>query len=49
MLPGNFPILTMGWGKEIKKLKPLPQDKWNAPVNMGAPINSPFDDLFFVE
>ncbi|PCJ28558.1 MAG: hypothetical protein COA97_01035 [Flavobacteriales bacterium] len=25
------------------------KNKWNAPVNMGAPINSPFDDLFFVE
>jgi WD40-like Beta Propeller Repeat len=25
------------------------KDKWDAPVNMGAPINSPFDDLFFVE
>ena len=38
---GGYDIYKSTWNER--------KDKWNAPVNMGAPINSPFDDLFFVE
>jgi tetratricopeptide (TPR) repeat protein len=38
---GGYDIYKSIWNER--------KDKWNAPVNMGAPINSPFDDLFFVE
>ena len=38
---GGYDIYKSSWNDR--------KDKWNAPVNMGAPINSPFDDLFFVE
>ena len=38
---GGYDICKATWNNR--------KDKWNAPVNMGAPINSPFDDLFFVE
>ena len=38
---GGFDIFKATWNEK--------KDKWNAPVNLGAPINSPFDDLFFVE
>jgi ribosomal protein L24E len=38
---GGYDICKATWNSR--------KDKWNAPVNMGAPINSPFDDLFFVE
>ncbi len=38
---GGYDIYKSTWNDK--------KDKWNAPVNMGAPINSPFDDLFFVE
>ena len=38
---GGYDIYKSTWNER--------KGKWNAPVNMGAPINSPFDDLFFVE
>ncbi len=38
---GGYDICKATWNNK--------KDKWNAPVNMGAPINSPFDDMFFVE
>ncbi len=38
---GGYDIYKATWNNR--------EDKWNPPVNMGAPINSPFDDLFFVE
>ena len=38
---GGYDVYKSTWNER--------KDKWNAPVNMGAPINSPFDDLFFVE
>ncbi|MBL4669172.1 MAG: PD40 domain-containing protein [Flavobacteriales bacterium] len=38
---GGYDICKATWNER--------KNKWNAPVNMGAPINSPFDDLFFVE
>ena len=38
---GGYDIFKATWNDK--------KDKWNKPVNMGAPINSPFDDLYFVE
>ena len=38
---GGYDIYKATWNDR--------KDTWNTPVNMGAPINSPFDDLFFVE
>jgi predicted Zn-dependent protease len=38
---GGYDIYKATWNEK--------KDKWNTPINMGAPINSPFDDLFFVE
>ena len=38
---GGYDICKATWNNS--------KEKWNPPVNMGAPINSPFDDLFFVE
>ena len=38
---GGYDIYKSNWNER--------KDKWSKPINMGAPINSPFDDLFFVE
>lgn len=38
---GGYDIYKASWNEK--------KEKWSKPVNMGAPINSPFDDLFFVE
>lgn len=38
---GGYDIFKATWNNK--------KEKWNKPVNMGAPINSPFDDLYFVE
>lgn len=38
---GGYDIYKSTWNEK--------KDKWNKPVNMGAPINSPFDDFYFVE
>ncbi len=38
---GGYDIFKSTWNER--------KDNWNAPINMGAPINSPFDDMFFVE
>ena len=34
-------------GFDIFKSKKLPNGNWGAPINMGYPINSPNDDLFY--
>lgn len=38
---GGYDIYKSTWNNR--------KDKWNTPVNMGAPVNSPFDDFFFVQ
>ena len=38
---GGYDIYQSNWDAE--------KDMWSLPVNMGAPINSPFDDMFFVK
>jgi len=38
---GGYDIYQSNWDSE--------KDMWSLPVNMGAPINSPFDDMFFVK
>jgi len=38
---GGYDIFKSSWNEK--------KDKWNAPVNLGAPINSPFDDFFYIE
>ncbi len=38
---GGYDIFKSMWNEK--------KDKWNKPVNLGAPINSPFDDFYFVE
>jgi tetratricopeptide (TPR) repeat protein len=38
---GGYDIYKSTWNEK--------KDKWNKPVNLGAPINSPFDDMYFVE
>ena len=38
---GGYDIFKAAWNDR--------KEKWNTPVNMGAPINSPFNDMFFVE
>lgn len=38
---GGYDIYKATWNDK--------KEKWNNPVNMGAPINSPFDDLYFVK
>jgi hypothetical protein len=38
---GGYDIYKSEWDNE--------KATWNLPVNMGAPINSPFDDMFFVK
>ncbi len=38
---GGYDIFKATWNDK--------QEKWENPVNLGAPINSPFDDLYFVE
>ncbi len=38
---GGYDIFKSTWIENTKS--------WSKPVNLGAPINSPFDDLFYVE
>lgn len=38
---GGYDIFKSEWDEK--------NNRWNYPVNMGAPINSPFDDIFYVE
>lgn len=38
---GGYDVYKSEWDME--------KDTWGLPVNMGAPINSPFDDMFFVK
>ena len=38
---GGYDIYKSDWDEE--------KAMWGIPVNMGAPINSPFDDMFFVK
>ena len=40
---------SMGGYDIYKSIWDERKDKWSKPINMGAPINSPFDDLLFVE
>lgn len=38
---GGYDIFKSTWDEK--------NNRWGYPVNMGAPINSPFDDIFYVE
>lgn len=38
---GGFDVFKSSWNDKT--------NSWSIPVNLGAPINSPFDDLFYVE
>lgn len=38
---GGYDIFKSTWDEK--------NNSWTEPINMGAPINSPFDDLFYVE
>ena len=38
---GGYDIFKSTWDEK--------NNTWTEPINMGAPINSPFDDLFYVE
>ena len=38
---GGYDIFKSEWNESTQS--------WSAPVNMGCPINSPFDDLYFLE
>lgn len=38
---GGYDIFKSTWDEKT--------NSWSTPVNMGAPINSPFDDIFYVE
>ncbi|MFI5150909.1 MAG: hypothetical protein ACHQRM_14325 [Bacteroidia bacterium] len=38
---GGYDIFKSTWDEA--------NSNWSAPVNMGAPINSPFDDIYFIE
>lgn len=38
---GGYDVFKSTWDEK--------SNSWSAPINLGAPINSPFDDLFYVE
>ena len=38
---GGYDIFKSSWDDKLQV--------WGAPVNMGSPVNSPYDDLFFLE
>ena len=38
---GGYDVFKSSWDDKT--------NSWSTPVNLGAPINSPFDDLFYVE
>ena len=38
---GGYDIFKSEWDEN--------NQKWSAPINLGAPINSPFDDFYFLE
>jgi hypothetical protein len=38
---GGYDIFKSSWNEET--------ETWGPPVNMGSPINSPYDDIYFVE
>ncbi len=38
---GGYDIFKSTWDEETQT--------WSAPVNLGSPINSPYDDIYFVE
>ncbi|HWY36915.1 MAG TPA: hypothetical protein VNY73_00045, partial [Bacteroidia bacterium] len=38
---GGYDIFKSTWNDETQS--------WSAPVNLGSPINSPYDDIYFVE
>jgi len=38
---GGYDIFKSTWNDR--------KNDWNTPVNIGAPINSPFDDFFYVK
>lgn len=38
---GGYDIFKSVWDEKM--------EVWSAPVNMGSPINSPFDDIYFLE
>ncbi len=38
---GGYDIFKNTWDEE--------KQAWSAPVNLGSPINSPYDDIYFVE
>jgi Tol biopolymer transport system component len=38
---GGYDIFKSEWNEKL--------NTWDRPKNLGAPINSPFDDMFYVE
>lgn len=38
---GGYDIYKSGWNEDAQS--------WSAPVNLGSPVNSPFDDIYYVE
>jgi hypothetical protein len=38
---GGYDVFKSTWDEK--------SNSWSTPINLGAPINSPFDDLFYVE
>jgi hypothetical protein len=38
---GEYDIFKSVWDEKM--------ETWTAPVNLGSPINSPFDDIYFLE
>ena len=38
---GGYDIFKSVWDEQ--------NDRWSSPINLGAPINSPFDDFFYIE
>jgi hypothetical protein len=38
---GGYDIFRSSWDEETQT--------WSAPINLGSPINSPYDDIYFVE
>lgn len=38
---GGYDVFKSTWDEKT--------NSWSAPINLGAPINSPFDDMFYVE
>ena len=38
---GGYDILKSTWNDDTQT--------WSAPVNLGSPINSPYEDIYYVE